>query len=85
MAQKIWLGFRAEIHYQQGLKCKYGAEARVQVPRRLGVRTKELSIGDHIDIYTGSFNSRLREIDEFQTLFVDRIGTSDILPRLSLF
>lgn len=55
------------------------------MPTRAGVETKELNIGGHIDVYTGSLNSRLRAVDEFQTLFIDWNGTPDILPNLSLF
>lgn len=58
-AQTVWLGFRAGIHYQQRIKCKYRTEARVYIPGRVGFETKELNIGGHIDIYTGSRNGRL--------------------------
>lgn len=46
---------------------------------RIGIGTKELKVAGHIVIDTGSLSSRLRAIDKFQTLFVDRNETPDNL------
>lgn len=66
------------------MKCERRTEARVEIDSTVRAGTKELHIGGHTDVYTGSLDSRLRAIDEFQTLFIDRNGTPDILPSLSL-
>ena len=66
------------------MKSKHRTEARVYVYSRVRIGTKELNIGGHTVVYTGSLYSRLGAIDKFQTLFIDRNETPDSLPSLSL-